>query len=47
MGDDDMNKKAYETPEMVKRMVAMTGIATESADDNVIDGGEGGDIDWT
>ena len=41
-GDNTMNKKAYEAPDMVKRMVAMTSIATESADDNVED-----DVDWT
>lgn len=38
-----MMKKAYESPEMTKRLVAMSNIATESADDNVIDG----EVDWT
>ena len=44
-----MNKKTYESPEMTRRLVAMSSIATESAgaDDNVIDGGEGGEIDWS
>ena len=43
MGDNGMSKKVYEAPEMIKRMVAMTSIATESADDNIIDGD---DVDW-
>lgn len=46
-GDNSLNRKAYEAPEMVKRMIAMGSIATESSDDNIVDGGEGGDIDWT
>lgn len=37
MEDNQMNKKAYEAPEMVLRMVSTDNIATMSNDDNVAD----------
>lgn len=43
MGDNGMNKKVYEAPEMIKRMIAMQNIADLSAgDDNEFSD----DIDW-
>ncbi len=47
MGDIIMNKKAYETPEIIARMIvtynlAMNDIST--GDDNEF---SGGDVDWS
>ena len=46
MGDNLMNKSAYEAPDMVKRMVSTANIAAGSQmseDDNYPEG----DVDWT
>ena len=47
MGDTSMNKKAYEAPEMITRMIATQNLAVNdlsSGDDNEFGGG---DIDWS
>ena len=42
LGDTRMNKKAYESPEMIKRIVSTGNIAASTSDDNEFSG----DIDW-
>lgn len=46
MGDTSMNKKAYEAPEMITRMIATQNVATDlsSGGDNEFSGGT---IDWS